>query len=444
MTSKNTFGLLTEKRFSPFFITQFFGAFNDNLFKNALMILLIFNAPSLSLDQDLLMNLCAVLFILPFFLFSAFAGQLADKFEKSKLIKIIKVADLFLVVLALFGFYFNQVFLLLAVLFLFGTQATFFSPIKYSILPQHLEESELLAGNGLIEMGTFIAILTGTIVGGILIAIPKLGLFWVSLAMSIIAIIGMSSSLFIPKTKRLDTHLKIDWNLLKQTLIIIKESCEDKKLFYSILGISWFWLFGSIFLTQIPNFTKADLNGNEYVATLLLVIFSLGIGVGSTLCNWLSAKKIEIGFVLFGAIGLSFFTIDMGLSHNPPPETVLDVSSFIFYGQNWRILIDAFLIGSFGGLYLVPLYTLLQKESRPEICSRVIAANNIINSIFMVAAACIALIILNAGFSIPELFIFTALLNGVIIIYLLKLCKLMNTSPDVSIISNTGEFSIKS
>lgn len=433
MVAKNTFALLLQKRFSPFFLTQFFGAFNDNLFKNALMILLIFTAVKLNMSQDTLMNLCAMLFILPFFIFSAFAGQLADKFEKSKLIIFIKIADLFLVLLALLGFYFNHLILLLFSLFLFGTQATFFSPVKYSILPHHLQETELLGGNGLIEMGTFIAILTGTILGGILIAIPHTGVFWVSIAMTITAIIGMGCSLYIPKTKSLNAHLKLDWNFLRQTIQIIKYSCEDKKLFYTILGISWFWLYGTIFLTQIPHFTKIDLHANEYVATLLLVCFSLGVGLGSTVCNWLSAKKIEMGFVLLGLFGLSLFAIDMALSHTHPPAEILNVSDFIFYGQNWRILIDAFLVGGFGGIYLVPLYTLMQTESKPEHCSQVVAANNIINSIFMVAASIFAMFILNCGFSIPELFIFTAILNCIMVAYLLKLNKLINFHQDIKL-----------
>ncbi len=451
MAVNNEFALFAERRFSPFFITQFFGALNDNLFKSALMILFIFNAPVFKINHDTLINLCAVLFILPFFIFSAFAGQLADKFEKSTLIIYIKIADLFLALLALFGFYLNSLPLLLISLFLFGTQATFFSPIKYSILPQYLYETELLGGNGLIEMGTFIAILTGTILGGLLIAIPETGVFWVSSTMSLTVIIGMICCLLIPKSQPLDPNLKLDWNFLRQTIQIMKDSCEDKKLFYAIVGISWFWLYGSIFLTQIPNFTRLNLNGNEYVATLLLAIFSSGIGVGSTLCNWLSAKKVEIGFVLLGCIGLSFFSIDLALSHNPPPESILTVRSFILYGQNWRLLIDAFLIGAFGGLYLVPLYTLLQKQSKPEQCSRVIAANNIMNSFFMVAASIVAIAVLNWGFSIPQFFMLSALLNFGMGLYLLKLNKLMNLPQSAAISdansnmsSNTNQTSIES
>lgn len=443
MSVKTELAVFTRRGFYPFFITQFFGALNDNLFKNALMILLVFNARNVNVNQDTLINICAILFILPFFIFSAFAGQLADKFEKSKLMRVIKIADLFLVVLAVMGLYWNSLFLLLFALFLFGTQATFFSPIKYSILPQHLPETELLSGNGFIEMGTFVAILVGSILGGLLIAIPGTGVFWVSITMTLAAIIGMGSCLFIPKAKILDPSLKLDWNFFRQTHLIIKGSCQDKKLFYAILGISWFWLFGSIFLTQIPNYTKTELQGNEWVATLLLVFFSTGIGLGSCLCNWLSARKIEIGFVLLGSIGLSVFAIDMALSQSPAPEKILSVQSFIFYGQNWRILMDAILVGGFGGLYLVPLYTLLQKQSKPEHCSRVIAANNIINTVFMVGASVLAMMILNWGFTIPQLFIFTALLNSIMGFYLLKLNRLMNV-PESSVISPSAQLSIKS
>lgn len=434
----NEFQLLKERRFCPLFITQFLGALNDNLFKNALIILLAFGQTSSFLNQDTLINLCAALFIIPYFLFSSFAGQIADKLEKSSLIAGIKLIEVVLSIMAIFGFYFNHLPLLLSSLFLLGTQATFFGPLKYSILPQHLSRSDLIGGNGLIEMGTFVAILLGTIFGATFIAIPKTGILWVSIAMGTCALFGFISSLFIPKAPPVANSFKIDWNILKQTFSLVKETYRNKIIFYVIIGISWFWLYGSIFLTQIANFTKINLGGDEHVATLFLVAFSVGIALGSTLCEWLSSKKIDMGFVFLGITGLSLFAFDLALSsHHPAPEMPLNAWTFLIYEQNFRLLIDSFLMGCFGGLYIVPLYTLLQLLSRPDYRSRVIAANNIINAIFMVAASLLAIILLNWGFSIPQLFMVTALLNIGAGLYLTKLAKLLRPEHEV-LVNNTS------
>lgn len=426
MSANHEFQLLTERRFGPLFATQFLGALNDNLFKNALILLIAFGKPPSSfMSQDTLINVCAALFILPYFLFSAFAGQLADKFEKSFLIRIIKLVEIILAILAMLGFYFDNLILLLSALFLLGTQATFFGPLKYSILPQHLEKTELIGGNGLIEMGTFLAILLGTILGAVLIAIPATGTSWVAFAMLALALFGFFSSLFIPKAPSDAPYLTVSWNIFTQTIHLIKEACQNKIILHSIIGISWFWLFGSIILTQTANYTKIVLGGDEYVTSLLLVAFSIGIGLGSVLCEWLSAKKIEIGFVFLGSIGLTLYTLDLAFSNSPLPTSTLGPWAFLTYGQNYRIVIDALLIGAFGGVYLVPLYTLLQTQSNPAFRSRTIAANNIVNAIFMVGASILAIVVLNMGFSIPQLFILTAVLNAGIGIYLIKLGKLL-------------------
>lgn len=406
--NSNQFQLLKTKKFLPLFITQFLGAFNDNLFKTALIMLIVFSKLKFDMNVNTLVNICAGLFILPFFLFSIYAGQFADKYEKSRLIVYTKLMELILAFICIIGFFFNHLGLLLVSLFLLGTQATFFGPLKYSILPQLLSDRELLGGNGLIEMGTFIAILIGTIVGGLLAAIPDKGIMWVSLLMATVAIIGLISSLFIPRAKAFVPELKLDWNPFRQILSLTKEIYSIPPLFQAVIGISWFWLFGSIILTQIPNFTRLILQGDEQIATLILTSFSIGIGTGSILCEWLSHKKIEVGFVYLGCIGITIFTLDFSFSSS---------QSLGF----WRILIDGFLMGAFGGLYLVPLYTLIQKISHPKERSRVIAFNNILNAIYMVIASLFAIIMLNLRLSIVELFILIAILNLFNGLYLYKL-----------------------
>lgn len=419
-TIKNQFDLFYQRRFLPLFCTQFLGALNDSLFRNALIILLAFTSQNAVLNQDTLVNLGAALFVIPYFLFSALAGQLADKFEKSILIRFVKLAEVFLAALAILGFYLNSLLLLLISLFLLGTQATFFGPIKYSILPQHLQESELMAGNGLIEMGTFIAILLGTMFGSLLIAIPNTGLIWVSVFMGMAALMGLASSLFIPEAKPYVPNLKIDIHPLRETLIILKTLYKDRIVFHSVIGISWFWLYGSMFLTQTPNYTKLVLNGNEHVASILLITFSVGIGIGSLLCNRLSRQKVEMGLVPLGALGLSLFAFDLACANGSVPETTVGAFKFLIYKHNWRIIVDSFLMGIFGGFYLVPLYALIQKESPPEQRSRFIAANNILNALFMTAASVIAIVVLNLGFSIPHLYLLTSLLNLAVAIYIFK------------------------
>jgi hypothetical protein len=418
MAAENAFSLLKQRRFLPLFCTQFLGAFNDCVFRNALIILLAFTTPNAFFNTDTLINLCAAIFVIPYFIFSAIAGQLADKFEKSTLIRLYKLAEVFFSALTILAFYLNNLPLLLISLFLLGTQATFFGPIKYSILPQHLKEHELMGGNGLIEMGTFIAILFGTMLGGLLVSIPNTGLIWVSIIMGLAAMIGLGTSLFIPKAKPCAPCLIFDWNPIRETINIIKITYQNKIVFNSIIGISWFWLYGSILLTQMPNYTKQVLNGNEQVATLLLLIFSIGIGLGSILCERLSKRKIEMGLVPLGALGMTLFAADFAFAHSGIPENLLNTLEFILYKHNWRILLDIFLIGIFSGLYLVPLYTLIQNRSLAENRSRVIAVTNVVSAIFMTFASVIAILFLNLNFTISQLFFLTAILNALVAIYI--------------------------
>lgn len=414
------FGLMRDRRFFPFFFTQFLGAFNDNLYKNALVILITFQAGRMtSLEPQLLVNLCAGIFILPFFLFSASSGQLADKFEKSRLIRAIKLAEIFVMLLAVIGFWCASLWILLAALFLLGLQSTLFGPVKYALLPQVLVESELIGGNALVESGTFIAILLGTIAGGLLIGLPTYGTTLVSLAILAIAVFGYVASRGIPVVPAADPGLRFNWNSLSETWSTLKLITKNRTVFLSILGISWFWFYGALFLSQFPGFSKDVLGGGEGVVTLLLAVFSIGIGVGSMLCERLSGRMVEIGLVPFGSIGLSLFAIDLWwATHAAMPGELLGVAGFFKNPVNWRILFDLVAIGCFGGFFIVPLYALIQSRSEVTVRSRIIAGNNIMNAGFMVGASLLAVALLAVGLTIPQLFLVTGLMNGAVAIYI--------------------------
>ena len=420
----NQFRLLKEKRFSPFFVTQFLGAFNDNVFKNALIILIAFKGVQLSgggANIDLLTNLSAGLFILPFFLFSATAGQWIDKKEKAQLIRFIKLMEVVIMLGAAYAFYIGAIYALIALLFLMGMQSTFFGPAKYSYIPQHLDDTELVAGNALVQSGTFIAILIGTMVGGILIAHDD-GRQWVAIVIVVLALLGYLSSRYIPHTPSLEPDLKINWNILSETWRNIAFIRRDRVVFLSVLGISWFWFLGASYLVQLPNYTKTTLAGNEQVVTLLLTFFTLGIGGGSLLCNWLSGQKVEPGLVPFGSIGLSLFGIDLFLAQPEfTPQVLMGVAEFINQPDSIRIMIDVLMIGLFGGFYIVPLFSLIQQRSEPQHLSRIIAGNNIFNALLMVLSAIMAIVLLGSGVSIAELFVIVAVLNAAVAIYIYTL-----------------------
>ncbi len=423
MAHDNEFTLLQERRFLPFFVTQFLGAFNDNVFKNALIILIAFQiAASDPTRSNLLINLSAALFVLPFFLFSATAGQLSDKFEKSRYIRWVKLLEIAIMLGAAAGFMLNSVPLLIAMLFMMGFHSTLFGPVKYSIMPQHLRPEELIGGNAWIEMGTNMAILLGTMLGGILIAWPQ-GHLWVSCAVIAIAILGFLSSLAIPKAPPAAPDLKINWNPASETWNILKFSYQNFTVFQSVLGISWFWFLGSVYLAQLPNFTKLTLGGGEHVVTLLLTLFAIGIGVGSLLCERLSGRMVEIGLVPFGSIGLTVFGVDLFFATpaSPPQGELLGMLAFLAQPGSWRVLMDVVLIGVFGGIYIVPLYALVQQRSAPSHLSRVIAGNNILNAVFMVAAALIAVALLDQGLNIPQLLLVMAIFNAAVAVYVFAL-----------------------
>ncbi len=415
--------LLSARRFAPFFWTQFFGAFNDNVFKNALMLMIAFQAGQrLSMASDVIINLAAGLFILPFFLFSATAGQIADKMEKALLIRRIKMMEIAIMALAAGAFWTGSLMALLGLLFLMGTQSAFFGPVKYSIMPDHLKPAEIVGGNALVEMGTFISILLGTLCGGLLIQM-KHGPVYTGLVLVSVALTGWLTSRMIPAAQIHSPHLTVRWNLFRETLRTIGYARRERSVFLSILGISWFWLLGVAYLTQLPNFTKTVLSGGESVVTLLLTLFSIGVGVGSLLCERLSDKKVELGLVPLGSIGLSLFGIDLFWACRlPEAGGLMSLTQFLGLSGSARLMIDFVMIGVFGGLYIVPLFAMVQMRTRPEERARVIAANNIINALFMVISSLAGAVIIGlAGVSIPVFFLLLSLANVVVAVYIYSL-----------------------
>lgn len=423
MSDSNQFSLLGQRRFAPFFVTQFLGALNDNIFRNGLVILITFQGVRIAgMDAGQLANVAGALFILPFFLFSATAGQLADKYEKSRLMRSIKLLEIVLMVLAAFAFVTQSYTVLLVVLFLMGCQSTLFGPVKYAYLPQQLATDELVGGNALVESGTYMAIIFGLIVGGISVAADYENQSILASCLVVTAVFGYLASRQIPSTKPVDPDLKINWNAWTETWHIVGFAREERSVFLSILGISWFWFFGSAMTIQLPAYTLGILNGNEAITTTLLVAFAVGVGVGSLLCERMSGHRIELGLVPFGSIGLSLFAIDLFFSQ-PDAQVVAvnSVSEFLARPGSWRILIDLSLLGAFGGFYSVPLYALIQDRTERQHLSRVIAANNIINALFMVAAAILAFGVLAAGLSIPQFYLILAVLNALVAIYIFTL-----------------------
>jgi MFS family permease len=423
VSGRSQFTLFRQRRFMPFFMTQGLGAFNDNIFKNALAAALVFEGSRLGgLNTDQVVNLSAMLFILPFFLFSALFGQFADKYEKSVQIRWIKLFEVVIMVLATLGFWLNSVPLLLFVLFLLGLQSTIFGPIKYGILPQILRQEELVGGNALIEMGTFVAILAGTIAGPQLAGIEVSWPYWVSVACLLVAVAGYLFSRRVPVAAAVAPDLPINWNIFTESVRNLKFLNENRVVLNSVLGISWFWFFGATFLVQIPSYSQNVLGGDENLMSALLGLFIVGISAGSLLCERLSGKQVEIGLVPFGAIGLTLFGLDLYFASPSAPVAGISALQFFSSGPNWRIVADLLLIGVFGGFYIVPLYALVQSRSKPDHRSRVIAGLNILNSLFMVVAAIMAMLILGpVGLGIPDLFLISAVLNAIVAVYIFTL-----------------------
>ncbi|MCL2162169.1 MAG: MFS transporter [Betaproteobacteria bacterium] len=417
------FALLRERRFWPLFVTQFLGAFNDNAYKNALLILLSFGAASwTSMEKpEVLPHIATGLFILPFFPFSAMAGQLADKFDKARLARWVKALEILIIVLVAVGFWLHSLPVLLTALCLLGLQSTLFGPLKYAILPQHLHTNELVGGNALVEAGTFVAILLGTLIGGVLAGLNG-GVVWIVGICFIVALGGFLASCRIPAAPAPAPELKISLNPFSETLRCIGLARRERSVFQSILGISWFWAYGALLLAQLPSFTKTVLGGNEGLVTVLLAVFSVGIGAGSLICEKLTrrrGKAVEPGLVPIGALGMTIFGLDLALG-SPASTSGMEQPLFemLHQASTWRIFFDLLMLGGFGGLYCVPLYALMQQRSQTEFRARIIAANNILNALFMVLIVVGASVFLWQGFKIPTLLLCVAVLHGIVTIYI--------------------------
>ena len=418
----NQFALLRQRRFAPFFWTQFSGAANDNLFKFAFTVMVTYQLSVSWLPPAMAGLVIGALFILPFLLFSATSGQLTDKYDKTKMIRFVKNMEIAIMLVAAGGFMTDNVPILLLCTFLMGVHSTLFGPVKFAYMPQVLSERELTGGNGMVEMGTFVAILLGNVAGGLLVAIPGIGHTTVAVACVVAALAGRAVAQFIPSVPATDPGLVINWNPFTETWRNLKLAHENIVVFRSLLGISWMWFFGAVFLSQFPSLAKEVLHGNEQVASLLLVVFSIGIGIGSLLCEVLSRRHVEIGLVPLGAIGMSVFSIDLYFaSRSLPPSEIMGLAAFMAQGAHWRVMLDLLLLSLFAGLYSVPMYALIQMRSQPTHRARIIAANNILNALFMIASSLIAGALLGAGFAVPQIFLFTGIANAVVAFYIFML-----------------------
>jgi len=424
MSQSSQFSLLTQRRFGPFFWTQFLGAFNDNLFKTALLVVMTYDALNwTTLDPSLINNLIPGLFILPYVLFSATSGQIADKFDKGRLARIVKVAEIAIMAVAGIGWLSHNLWLLIAAVIGMGMHSTLFGPVKYAYMPQHLKPEELVGGNGVVEMGTFVGILLGEVAGAILVGYKPNGIMLVAGATLVFAVLGLVASWRIPASPPPAPELRISRNIFAESWRNLAFSRQNRTVFLSMLGNSWFWFYGALLLAQFPVFSKDYLHGDHSVFVLLLTVFSLGIGLGSLLCERLSGHKVEIGLVPFGSIGLSVFGIDLyfAASGFTGSAAVVDWLALVQQPGALRILFDLVMIGVFGGFYIVPLFALIQTRCDQKHVSRTIAGMNILNAIFMVASAGVAILLLGQGLSIPELFLTTALLNAVVAVYIFSL-----------------------
>ena len=423
MQPRSQFSLLRERRFGPFFLTQFLGALNDNVFKTALLTVLTYHALSwTTIDPAVLNNLIPGLFILPYLLFSATAGQLAEKFDKARVARAVKLLEIGIMTITAIGWLGHSLTLLIIGIAGMGLHSTLFGPVKYAYLPQQLRADELVGGNGIIEGGTFVGILLGEVLGALLVELQTIGVVLVAGGTLTIAILGWLSSRAIPDSPAPVPELKINWNPLTETWRNLRFTRLNRPVFLSLLGNSWFWFYGAIILAQFPLFAKEYLHGDYSVFVLLLTVFSVGIGAGSLWCERLSGHKIEIGLVPFGSIGLTVFGIDLFFASSSYTNTAaVNFIGFVAQHGSLRILFDCVTIGVFGGLFIVPLFALIQTRCDPQHLSRTIAGLNILNALFIVAAALIALALIKAGCTIPQLFLVTALMNAAVAIYIFSL-----------------------
>lgn len=421
MSGVSQFNLLRTQRFLPLFVTQFLGAFNDNLLKNAVVVLINFHGMKmLGLAPELMIQLTAALFILPFFLFSASSGQICEKYDKAAVARFVKQLEIAIMLVAAAGFWLHNGPILMSTIFLMGIHSTLFGPLKYSVLPQYLQPGELVGGNGLIEMGTFVSIILGQVAGTLLISVDESHMALISMLLLCATAGYLASRRMLPAPSSI-AGMKIDWNFGRQTWQIIHHARQNRVVWLSMLGISWFWFLGAIYLSKLPTYASDVLGGNASVYTLLMTLFSLGVGLGSMFCEKLSGRKVELGLVPFGSIGLCLFGIDLYFAAPPHAGGQLVWQHLLQQPEYWRLIADFTLIGLFGGFYIVPLYALIQTRSEPEFRSRAIAANNILNALFMVVSAGFAAALASQGVSIPKVLLISALLNIVVAAYIYTL-----------------------
>lgn len=430
MTQSSQFSLLKQRRFAPFFWTQFLGAMNDNVFKVAFSSLVTYHAALFGhADPASAAFLISAIFIAPFVLLSATSGQIADRMDKARLIRFVKTLEIAIMAIGCAGFALRHIELLYLCTFLMGVHSTLFGPVKYAYLPQHLQPAELVGGNGLVEMGTFVAILIGTIAGGELANLTRngelIGPTFTGIVCIAIAVSGWLTARGVPVSPASQPDLRINWNPISETLRNLKLASNQRAVFLSLLGISWLWFVGATFLTSFFAFARNVLAGDQNVVTLLLAVFSIGIGLGSVLCEKLSGRTVEIGLVPFGSIGMTVFAADLYFASHAEAlvahDVLTGVAGFLQNHRHWRVLADLFLLAMFGGFYSVPLYALIQSRCEPTHRARIIAANNILNALFMIASAVLAMVLTRAGFTIPQLFLITGILNAVVAIYIYML-----------------------
>ncbi len=418
---KNQFSFALSQRFAPLFGTQFLGALNDNLFKIATFVLISFYGlgKETQIDPAQLLNIGALLFILPYFIFSSLSGQICTRYNKAKVARIVKIMECVIMSYVAIGFLTDSVWILLSGLFLMGTQSTFFGPLKYSVLPEYLNNKELVSGNGLIEMGTFIAILVGQIVGTIL---AGFNIGFVIVSTLAIAILGTYTSFQMPDVPPQNPNETLDPNLFRSTKNILKQSFANIETKTSILGISWFWFLGAVYTTQLPTFTKLHLGGGDAVFNLMLAAFSIGIGIGSVVCAKLSKERLELGLVIVGALGMTVFGVWLGISTWQPYQGDLrTLTAFMADAQAYNVLFCISALGFFSGFFSVPLYTWLQTGCDEAFRSHAIAANNIVNGLFMMIAAALSMLLLQTYQSIAFLYLLVAVGNIAIILWLIRL-----------------------
>ncbi len=424
MSQPGQFSLLKQRRFAPFFWTQFLGAFNDNVFKTAFLVVLTFDALNWGIDNPaMLATLIPGLFILPYVVFSATAGQIAEKMEKGRLARFVKVIEIGIMLVAGIGWMTKSVPLLLLAVIGMGIHSTLFGPVKYAYLPQQLKPEELVGGNGLVEMGTFVGILLGQILGAWLVRYEPGGIAMVAGASLFFAILGLVASLRIPLSPAPMPELKINPNPFSETLRNLSFARTNRTVFLSMLGNSWFWFYGAMILSQFPLYASNYLHGNSTVFVGLLTVFSIGVAVGSLLCEKLSGHKVEIGLVPFGSIGLSLFGIELYFASVAYTASVAEIGIGAFVGTPGapRILFDIAMLGVFGGLFIVPLFALIQTRCDPKHLSRTIGGMNILNALFMIVATGAAMAMHALDFTIPEMFLATAILNALVAVYIFSL-----------------------